>query len=607
MDGFETRAIHAGQEPDPLTGAVVPPIYQVSTYAQDGVGGLRGGYEYSRSANPTRTALQECLAALEAPDLPGATGLAFASGLAAEDTLLRTVCRPGDHAVIPDDAYGGTYRLFAKVAAPWGLDYTPAALTDPDAVAAAIVPGRTKLVWVETPTNPLLSIADIAALADVAHAAGAILVVDNTFASPYLQQPLLLGADVVAHSTTKYLGGHSDVVGGALVTADADLADRLTYHQNAMGSVPGPFDSWLVLRGIKTLGVRMDRHSANARAVAEFLSRASGRVPGAVARAARPPRPRRREQADARLRRHGVLPRRGRRAGGRRRVRSHARVHPGRVARGSGVADRAPGPDDARLRGGQPPRGPWRPRAAVGGDRDDRRPADRPGPGAGGIAVPDESHDAPETRGEHRWPMAVAVLTAAILHALLPVELRIQQSPWLPWVASALLGVLIIGDPGRINRVRTWSRVMTDILIGFITLANGYAAVMLVVGIVDNASFETPRELLFAGGAVWITNVIAFALWYWDLDRGGAAERARGTSRPPAFVFPEMQHTTHVRPDWYPTFIDYLAFSFATATAFSPTDVSAVKPWAKVLVVVESLLSLSLATLVIARAINILT
>jgi len=271
MDGFETRAIHAGQEPDPLTGAVVPPIYQVSTYAQDGVGGLRGGYEYSRSANPTRTALQECLAALEAPGLDGATGLAFASGLAAEDTLLRTVCRPGDHAVIPDDAYGGTYRLFAKVAEPWGLDYTPAALTDPKAVAAAIVPGRTKVVWVETPTNPLLNIADIAALADVAHAAGAILVVDNTFASPYLQQPLLLGADVVAHSTTKYLGGHSDVVGGALVTADADLAERLVYYQNAMGSVPGPFDSWLVLRGIKTLGVRMDRHSANARAVAEFL------------------------------------------------------------------------------------------------------------------------------------------------------------------------------------------------------------------------------------------------------------------------------------------------------------------------------------------------
>jgi cystathionine gamma-synthase len=271
MDGFETRAIHAGQEPDPLTGAVVPPIYQVSTFAQDGVGGLRGGYEYSRSANPTRTALQECLAALEAPGVATARGLAFASGLAAEDTLLRTVCRPGDHAVIPDDAYGGTYRLFARVAQPWGVDHTPAALADVDAVAAAIIPGRTRLVWVETPTNPLLTIADIAALAEVAHEAGALLVVDNTFASPYLQQPLALGADVVVHSTTKYLGGHSDVIGGALVVTDPDLGDRLAYHQNAMGAVPGPFDCWLVLRGIKTLGVRMDRHSANARAVAEYL------------------------------------------------------------------------------------------------------------------------------------------------------------------------------------------------------------------------------------------------------------------------------------------------------------------------------------------------
>jgi cystathionine gamma-synthase len=271
MHGFDTRAIHAGQEPDPLTGAVVPPIYQVSTFAQDGVGELRGGYEYSRSANPTRTALQECLASLEAPDQAGARAMAFASGLAAEDTLLRTVCRPGDHAVIPDDAYGGTYRLFARVAAPWGVDFTPAAVTDPEAIAAAIVPGRTKVVWIETPTNPLLNIADIAAVADVAHAAGAILVVDNTFASPYLQQPLLLGADVVVHSTTKYLGGHSDVVGGALITADAELGDQLAYNQNAMGSVPGPFDSWLVLRGIKTLAVRMDRHCANARAVVDFL------------------------------------------------------------------------------------------------------------------------------------------------------------------------------------------------------------------------------------------------------------------------------------------------------------------------------------------------
>lgn len=269
MSGFETRAIHAGQEPDPLTGAVVPPIYQVSTYAQDGVGGLRGGYEYSRSANPTRTALEECLAALEAPD--GGTGLAFASGLAAQDTLLRTVLRPGDHAVIPDDAYGGTYRLFSRVAEPWGVTHTPVPLTDLEAVVNAIQPGRTKLIWVETPTNPMLTVADIAALAEIAHAHSMLLVVDNTFASPYLQQPLLLGADVVVHSTTKYIGGHSDVIGGALVTANPDLAEQLRYHQNAMGAVPGPFDSWLVLRGVKTLGVRMDRHCANAKAVVAFL------------------------------------------------------------------------------------------------------------------------------------------------------------------------------------------------------------------------------------------------------------------------------------------------------------------------------------------------
>ncbi len=267
MTGFETLAIHAGQEPDPTTGAVVPPIYQVSTYKQDGVGGLRGGYEYSRSGNPTRTALEECLAALEG----GVRGLAFASGLAAEDTLLRTVCGPGDHVVIPDDAYGGTYRLFAQVLQRWGLEHTPARLSDPAAVAAAVRPGQTKVVWVETPTNPLLGIADIAALAEVAHAAGALLVVDNTFASPYLQQPLALGADVVVHSTTKYLGGHSDVIGGGLVAADPEVAERLAYHQNAMGSVAGPFDSWLVLRGIKTLAVRMDRHCANAERVVEHL------------------------------------------------------------------------------------------------------------------------------------------------------------------------------------------------------------------------------------------------------------------------------------------------------------------------------------------------
>ena len=269
--GFETRAIHAGQEPDPLTGAVVPPIHQVSTFAQDGVGGLRGGYEYSRSANPTRTALEECLVALEAPSIDGARALAFASGLAAEDAVIRTVCEPGSHVVLGNDAYGGTYRLFARVASRWGVEHTAVDLTDPDALAAAIIPGRTRMVWAETPTNPLLTIVDIAAVAAAARAAGAITVVDNTFASPYLQQPIEHGADVVVHSTTKYLGGHSDVVGGALVVRDSDLADRVAFHQNAMGAVPGPFDSWLVLRGIKTLAVRMDRHCHNARAIVALL------------------------------------------------------------------------------------------------------------------------------------------------------------------------------------------------------------------------------------------------------------------------------------------------------------------------------------------------
>lgn len=266
--GFETRAIHAGYEPDPMTGAVIPPIYATSTYKQDGVGGLRGGYEYSRSANPTRTALEGNIAALE----EGERGFAFASGLAAEDTLIRATCGPGDHAVIPDDAYGGTHRLFDKVEKVWGLEYGTAPVSDVDAVRAAIRPGQTKLVWIETPTNPLLNIGDIENLAGVAHEAGAQLVVDNTFASPYLQQPLVLGADVVVHSTTKYCGGHSDVVGGALVVRDHELAEKLTFHQNAMGAVAGPFDSWLVLRGLKTLGLRMDRHCDNAERVVAFLS-----------------------------------------------------------------------------------------------------------------------------------------------------------------------------------------------------------------------------------------------------------------------------------------------------------------------------------------------
>jgi len=268
MTSFETLAIHAGQEPDPLTGAVVPPIYQVSTFAQDGVGGLRGGYEYSRSANPTRTALAECLAALE----EGAAALAFASGLAAEDCLLRTVCSPGDRVLIPDDAYGGTYRLFAQVLAAWGLDYEVVPISDLAAVRERLAARPTRCVWAETPTNPLLNIADIRGLAQAAHEAGAMLVVDNTFASPYLQQPLTLGADAVVHSTTKYLGGHSDVIGGAVVFAEAELAARVAFLQNATGGVPGPFDSWLTLRGIRTLAARMDRHCRNAMRIAQMLA-----------------------------------------------------------------------------------------------------------------------------------------------------------------------------------------------------------------------------------------------------------------------------------------------------------------------------------------------
>ena len=264
---FETLAIHAGQDPEPVTGAVVPPIFATTTYQQDAVGAPRHGYEYSRTGNPTRKALEQCLAALEA----GQSGFAFASGLAAEDTLLRTICGPGDHVVIPDDAYGGTYRLFARVAERWGLRWSAAPLHDLDAVASAFTP-ETRVLWVETPTNPLLRIADIAALAALAHGAGARVVVDNTFASPYLQQPLKLGADVVVHSTTKYCGGHSDVIGGALVVNDPQLGEELAYHHNAMGAVAGPFDAWLTLRGLKTLAVRMERHCDNAERVAEFLT-----------------------------------------------------------------------------------------------------------------------------------------------------------------------------------------------------------------------------------------------------------------------------------------------------------------------------------------------
>lgn len=267
ISGPATRAIHAGYRPDPATGAVNVPIYASSTFAQDGVGGLRGGFEYARTGNPTRAALEASLAAVE----EGAFARAFSSGMAATDCALRAMLRPGDHVVIPDDAYGGTFRLIDKVFTRWDVQYTPVRLADLDAVCAAITP-RTRLIWVETPTNPLLSIADITAIAELGTDRSAKVLVDNTFASPALQQPLRLGADVVLHSTTKYIGGHSDVVGGALVTNDEELDEEFAFLQNGAGAVPGPFDAYLTMRGLKTLVLRMQRHSENACAVAEFLA-----------------------------------------------------------------------------------------------------------------------------------------------------------------------------------------------------------------------------------------------------------------------------------------------------------------------------------------------
>jgi cystathionine gamma-synthase len=265
-DEFETRAVHAGSEPDRATGAIVPPISLASTFAQEAVGEHRG-YEYARSANPTRTALETCIAELEG----AAHGLAFASGMAAEDAILRATLGPGDHVIIPADAYGGTYRLVKQVYEPAGITWSAVDLADVDALAQAWR-DETKLVWVETPTNPLLTVVDVAAAATVAHERGALVVVDNTFATPYLQQPVGLGADIVVHSSTKYLGGHSDVVGGLVAVGDAGIAEQIAFVQNAAGAVPGPFDCYLVLRGVKTLAVRMDRHCDNARAVAALLA-----------------------------------------------------------------------------------------------------------------------------------------------------------------------------------------------------------------------------------------------------------------------------------------------------------------------------------------------
>lgn len=265
--GFATKAIHAGYRPDPATGAVNAPIYASSTFAQDGVGGLRGGFEYARTGNPTRSALETVLAAVEG----GTYGRAFSSGMAATDCALRALLRPGDHIVIPDDAYGGTFRLIDKVFREWGVHHTPVPLSDLDAVRVAVT-SRTRLIWVETPTNPLLSIADIPAIVQLAGTYGVKVLVDNTFASPALQQPLTLGADIVLHSTTKYIGGHSDVVGGALVTDNEELDAKFGFLQNGAGAVPGPFDAYLTMRGLKTLELRMQRHSENAAKVAEFLA-----------------------------------------------------------------------------------------------------------------------------------------------------------------------------------------------------------------------------------------------------------------------------------------------------------------------------------------------
>jgi cystathionine gamma-synthase len=262
---FETRAIHAGQEPDPTTGAVTTPIYQTSTYAQEAVG-VHKGYDYARVANPTRTALQECLASLEG----AAHGHAFSSGLGGVTTLMHLVA-PGERVVCVNDVYGGVYRMFSQVYEPKGYRFT---YLSPDEISSGLAEhlgDDTRLVWLETPTNPLLNVIDIRAAADAAHAAGALVVVDNTFASPYLQQPLALGADLVLHSTTKYLGGHADVVGGFVGTNDDDLSEQLAFLQKSLGAVPGPFDCWLVLRGVKTLAVRMDRHCTNAAVVAAFL------------------------------------------------------------------------------------------------------------------------------------------------------------------------------------------------------------------------------------------------------------------------------------------------------------------------------------------------
>ena len=378
---FETRAIHAGQEPDPATGSVTTPIYQTSTFAQEAVG-VNKGYDYARVANPTRTALEECLASLE----NAAHGHAFSSGLGATTSVMHLL-DPGDRVVCVNDVYGGTYRMFSQVYEPKGWRFTYATPAELSADPAALV-GDARLVWLETPTNPLLNVVDIAAVAAATRAAGALLVVDNTFATPYLQSPLDLGADIVLHSTTKYLGGHSDVIGGFAGTNDPTIAERLRFLQKSLGAVPGPFDAWLVLRGVKTLAVRMDRHCANARAVVEFLA-GHPRVervlwPGL------PDHPGH-EIAARQMRDFGGMVsflRRERGGGGRAR-RPDVGVDARREPRRRREPDRAPGADDPRVDRDRAVRRAVEPHPALGRDRGGRRPRRRPrarpreGPGAG--------------------------------------------------------------------------------------------------------------------------------------------------------------------------------------------------------------------------------
>jgi len=267
MSEFETRAIHVAQEPDERTGGVIPPIHMTTTHKQDGVGNLRNGFEYNRAANPTRSALQEALASLEG----GNFAMSFSSGLAAEDAIIRGVMKPGDHVILANDMYGGSYRLFARVFKDWGIDFTVVDLNSESDLENAFVAGKTKMVWIETPSNPMMTIFDIKKISAIAHRHNAVAVVDNTFATPYLQRPLELGADIVFHSTTKYLGGHSDVLGGAVILNDAELAKKIEFIQFAVGAVSSPFDAWLTHRSLKTLALRMDRHCFNAESVANYL------------------------------------------------------------------------------------------------------------------------------------------------------------------------------------------------------------------------------------------------------------------------------------------------------------------------------------------------